>query len=123
MMTLVIRRLENSTVAVPSGEDLLDGLEVIDATAAAVGVPGISDYADAREIPDGFSGDLAELTELLGANDVWHDSAEAVVALEQLADALGNGEGATLAQAVRQLAAVLREHPGQFQLDVLDSAD
>lgn len=123
MMTLVIRRLENSSVAIPSGDVLLDGLEVIDATADAVGLPALSDYADAREVPEDFDGDLAELTELLGANEVWHDSDRAGAELEQLADALGTGEGAPLAAAVRALAETLRAHPGQFQLDVLDSTD
>lgn len=123
MMTLVIRRFENSSVAVASGDDLLDGLEVIDATAESVGLPPLSEYADAREVPEDFDGDLTELTALLGENDVWHDSVAAVDHLDRLADALGNGEGAALAAAVRDLAQTLRAHPGRFQLDVLDSVD
>lgn len=123
MMTLVIRRPEDTSLAIPSGEVLLDGLEVLDATAAAADLPGISDYADAREIPEDFHGDGADLAELLGADEVWHDSTSAAAQLDQLADALGTGEGAGLGEAVRALAQVLREHPGQFQLDVLDSAD
>lgn len=122
-MTLVIRRFEDSSLAIPAGDVLLDGLEVVDATAEAAGVPGLSDYADAREIPEDFTGDQAELTQLLGVDDVWHDSAAAVGNLNTLADALGTGEVSALAQAVRGLAELLAAHPGAFQLDVLDSTD
>jgi len=118
-LTLVIRRPDDSVIELDQGEILIDGLEIIDEVAAAAELRGLSDYADTRDVPEDFEGDLDDLRELLGPPTEWHDATDAAADLEGVAGALGEGEGGVLAEAVRSVARALREFDGPFVLDVV----
>jgi hypothetical protein len=70
----------------PSGEVLASELEAIDDFADDADLPGLSDFADSREVPEDFAGTVEELDELLGPSSDWYDAGDGARALGRLAD-------------------------------------
>ena len=108
-----------------NGVFLAAALEQIDDFADDADLPGLSDWADTRDVPDDFDGTAAELDELLGESTDWFEAAKGARSLDQLAakiDAEGTFAGATEVVAeLRELARALQRAAAagaRFRLEI-----
>jgi hypothetical protein len=109
----------------PQGPFLAAALEQIDDFADDADLPGLSDWADSREVPEDFDGSAEDLDELLGPSSDWFEAAKGARSLEQLAakiDAEGTFAGATEVVAeLRELARTLQRAAAagaRFRLEI-----